>query len=245
MANNIPILTYHRVHADEDITPPNDLGRVDRSVFRRQMQYLAESNLRVVTHRELAAWLYDGRDIPERAVAIDFDDNRLNVFENAFPLMRELGFPATVFTVTDLADNSPHIGNRMDVYPWMTWDHLKQLHDTGWCIAPHTVTHPWLAGPDRTISDDDVQRELAESRRLVEQRLGFDAPYFAYPAGYWDEHVESMVKTLFKTARHWQLESTSDWPTVSRDCDPYRLFGINIAMNTSWDTFRSIVDAAV
>ena len=147
MATKIPILVYHRVHADDETTVPADEGRVDLSEFRRQMQYLADSGARVVTHREIADWLLDGAELPGRAVAIDFDDNRLNVFENAFPILREHSFCATVFTITDLADGKVVFGPQD--YPAMQWHQLATLRDAGWCIAPHTQRHLWLAGPER------------------------------------------------------------------------------------------------
>jgi peptidoglycan/xylan/chitin deacetylase (PgdA/CDA1 family) len=128
--DRLPILLYHRVHHD-DVTVPADGGRVNLSEFKHQMRRLRQRGACTVTHAGIADWLVDGTSLPCPAVEIDFDDNRLNVFENAYPVMRELGFRGTVFVITDLADGQCVFGE--GDYPAMTWDHLAELRDAGWC----------------------------------------------------------------------------------------------------------------
>ena len=242
MANQIPILTYHRVHPEHEITLPNDAGRVNLGKFRRQMDYLAERGVSTVTHHDLAAWLYEGVELPEPAVAIDFDDNRLHIFEHAFPILRERGFRGTVFTVTDLADQKPLPA--MDGFPAMDWQHLGQLLDAGWCIAPHTRRHLFLTGPQQGVKDlDEAREEMAGSLERVRSAMGVDAPYFAYPGGCWTKDLEAIAKTLFKTARLWETSLAGGIPLVNCHSDPYRLVGINIALDTSFESFCRIVDA--
>ena len=90
MPLKVPILCYHRVHRDDDCPPTPHAGaycgHVSLSAFQRQMQYLAQERFTTVTHRDLAEWLLAGRSLPERAVAVDFDDNRIHVMENACPV---------------------------------------------------------------------------------------------------------------------------------------------------------------
>lgn len=243
MATQIPILTYHRIHADEDISVPDDTGRVDLSEFLRQLDALVQAGISSVTHHDLAAWLYDDRELPERAVALDFDDNRLNVFENAFPAMQERDLHGTVFTVTHLADAKPL--PHMEAYPSMLWQHLTRLRDAGWCIAPHTMRHLHLAGPERGIkSIDEARLEMEGSLERVREMTGVDAPYFAYPVGSCDEELEATAKTLFKTARHWQASEPHDIPVVTKGTDPYRLTGINVAFDMTPERFKQIVATA-
>ena len=243
MATKIPILTYHRVHLDHDITLPDDRGRVNLSQFQRQMDYLVASGVHVVTHQNIAAWICDGETLPDRSVALDFDDNRLNVLENAFPVMREHGFRGTVFTVTYLADGKPP--PHMKGYPAMGWPDLIQLRDAGWCVAPHTMRHLTLAGPNRKIKDlEEVREEMAGSLERIREVTCMDTPYFAYPEGCWDEEVEAIAKTLFKTARHWQTEETDPFPVATRETDPFRLVGINVAFDMTMERFRQIIDTA-
>jgi peptidoglycan/xylan/chitin deacetylase (PgdA/CDA1 family) len=197
MNTRVPILTYHRVHLDDQVTVPNDPGRVNLSEFKKQMQHLAKLGMQTVTHRQIAGWLLDDEAILDNAIAIDFDDNRQNVFDNAWPIMRELGFVGTVFTITDLADKTPLPG--MEMYPAMDWQTLNELRDGGWCIAPHTCTHTFLTQTDL----DSARHEMQQSYDRVCEMTGIDAPYFAYPSGCWNQALEDIAKTIFKTTLHW------------------------------------------
>lgn len=229
---SLRILTYHRVHNDDDVTNPDDPGRVNLSEFRQQMEYLAEGGFQTVTHREIAAWLLHDESLPPRPVAIDFDDNRLNVFENAFPIMRDLGFAGTVFTVTDLADGAPL--PEMDHYPAMRWDRLLELRDAGWCIAPHTCTHRYFT----TTTVEEARQEMIQSYRRVREVTEEETPYFAYPGGCWNHELEAIAKEYFRTTRHWHHE---DVPPITRDHDPYRLPGVNVALDMTMERFRGLL----
>ena len=243
MAISVPILVYHRVHADDEVTVANDFGRVNLSEFQRQMQYLQQSGISVVTHREIADWLLEGTDLPARTVAIDFDDNRLNVLENAYPVMREYGFCGTVFVITDLAESKQVFGP--DDYPAMTWQHLAQLRDAGWCVAPHTRRHLWLAGPQRAPKDDsEAWDEMAQSKQILEQRLGMPSPFFAYPSGSCNVAVETMARQLFRTARLWHTAVDGPWPMNGKETNPHRLIGINISLGLPFERFCEIIDNA-
>ena len=243
MATTLPILVYHRVHADDEITVPEDAGRVDLSEFRRQMEYVADSGATVVTHREIANWLLEGAELPDRAVAIDFDDNRLNVFQNAFPILREHGFCATVFAITDLVDGKVVFGPQD--YPAMQWPELATLRDAGWCIAPHTRRHLWLAGPERAPQDDqEMWDEMALSKQDIESHLGIDAPYFAYPNGSCDDKVAASARKLFRTARLWDTGIDGPLSMNRRDTDPHQLIGMNVSQLLPFDRFRAMVDGA-
>ena len=127
----------------------------------------------------------------------------------------------------------------------MQWDELARLRDAGWCIAPHTRRHLWLAGPERAPRDDnEAWNEMAESKRELETRLGIESPYFAYPNGSCNATVTGMARKLFRTARLWYKAVEGPWPENRRNTDPHQLLGINIAQGLNFDQFRQIVDAA-
>lgn len=252
MAERIPILVYHRVHHPSDVTVPDDGGRVDLPEFERQMDYLVQSGVQTVTHAQIASWLLDGAQLPERVVGVDFDDNRLQVLDNAYPLMEERGLWGTVWVITDLADGQ-EVPDMM-LYPAMKWNHLAMLRDAGWCIASHTRRHLFLAGTENAPGiagaapaprdERELLAELTESRQAVERHMGPGIPYFAYPGGSWNEEVEQHVRSAYDTARLWSAPTEAPWPVNTRQTDPHRLAGINMAGYLSFDSFRQIVDEA-
>ncbi|MDH3232374.1 MAG: polysaccharide deacetylase family protein [Alphaproteobacteria bacterium] len=62
----------------------------------------------------------------------------------------------------------------------MSWEMIEELAASGLVtIGAHTVTHRAL----RTLSDDEVRSEIAESRTILEKRLSQPIRHFAYPFG--------------------------------------------------------------
>lgn len=241
MAERVAILCYHRVHADDDPAMPaveENCAHVTASVFSKQMAALAKQGFAVVNHSQICDWIEGKADLPaERNVAIDFDDNRLNVVENAFPIMEEYGYKATMFFITALADGKlPH----METYPWIGWDHLAQLVEAGWTAGAHTVTHAFLTdlyaedgGPEK------VAWELAHCQQAMQQRLGADVPNFTCPNGRTNDQVEVIIKKHFRTNRLWQTEGAIRYNT--RNTNPYRLEAYNMSLLLTDDDFQQIL----
>ncbi len=89
------ILCYHGIALeDEHLWRPALF--MTRSDFRSRLETLARGKYNVLPLGEAVLRLYAG-ELPERSVAITFDDGNYNFFRQAFPLLREHGFPATVY----------------------------------------------------------------------------------------------------------------------------------------------------
>lgn len=106
------ILMYHRV---VDLPADPYLLAVSPDNFRQQLEYI-KSTCNVMPLRALYESLKDG-NLPKRAVAITFDDGYIDVLEQAYPIMKEMQVPATVFIP------SGHIGSRREFW----WDDLERL----------------------------------------------------------------------------------------------------------------------
>jgi peptidoglycan/xylan/chitin deacetylase (PgdA/CDA1 family) len=178
------ILYYHRISDDRDpmaVTP---------AAFRRQIEALAAGGQRVVD-------LYEIDDLAlapgEAAIALTFDDGYRDVLENALPVLREHGFPSTVFVVPGA------IAGR-SAFPWYPqgrmpavagWDELRDEERAGHVrFEPHTLTHPVLT----TLSLEDARSEIAGSKRAVEEKLGREARLFCYPGGYYSPREVELVR---------------------------------------------------
>ncbi len=104
-----------------------------------------------------------------KGIVITFDDGESNVYYHAFPLLKKHGMKALVFLVVN------YIGKRND---WdlavaqrthhLSWEHIHEMRDYGIEFGSHTMTHRNLTA----LNEDDVRRELAESRRIVAHHCG-------------------------------------------------------------------------
>jgi len=98
-AESIQVLLYHRVNDENDSVFP----AVPTEVFGRQMEYVAE-NYRICALQELVESL-KADDVPENALSITFDDGYRDNYENAFPILKRLDMPATIFLATGAIDS--------------------------------------------------------------------------------------------------------------------------------------------
>jgi peptidoglycan/xylan/chitin deacetylase (PgdA/CDA1 family) len=104
---------------------------------------------------------------------------------------------------------------------FMTWDQVKQLEESGVVtIGSHAHTHT----PMPKLSSQEIERELTESRRIIQERLGGSAtPWFAYPNG--DHH--SVSRKIAVDVGYSMAVTTESGLVAVRD-DPMRLRRINI-----------------
>jgi peptidoglycan/xylan/chitin deacetylase (PgdA/CDA1 family) len=95
------VLTYHRV--DEPSNRPHlDPGLVSATSrdFLQQMEYLSEYH-HVLSIAELMEIKLAGRILPSNAVLVTFDDAYRDFQENAWPILKRLKLPVTLFVATD------------------------------------------------------------------------------------------------------------------------------------------------
>ncbi|HET9947658.1 MAG TPA: polysaccharide deacetylase family protein, partial [Longimicrobiales bacterium] len=126
-------------------------------------------------------------------VAITFDDGFENLAGVGWPLLRERGFPATVFVATDWAGrrNDWDAGDaRIPSLPLVGWDVLRELADEGLAVGSHSCAHVRLT----PLDDARLADELALSREAIQREIGAAPRAFAYPYGDHDERVARAVR---------------------------------------------------
>jgi peptidoglycan/xylan/chitin deacetylase (PgdA/CDA1 family) len=100
---SVPILVlgYHRIWDKADESFPYDLNLIssDREAFRRQMQFVAR-HYDPISMSDLSRALDDETTLPPRPAIVTFDDGYEDNYTHAFPILRELGVPATMFVAT-------------------------------------------------------------------------------------------------------------------------------------------------
>jgi peptidoglycan/xylan/chitin deacetylase (PgdA/CDA1 family) len=160
------------------------------AAFERQLRFLVRL-YRPVT----AAEILQARG---RLLHVTFDDAFRSV-DAALPALERLGVPATVFACTDLADEGqplavPELAADAAAHPeelsTHPWERLRELADRGIEIGSHTCSHPHLP----RLGDDELDRELQESRARVEDELRRPCRFLAYPFGDEDGRVRAAAR---------------------------------------------------
>ena len=186
----VPILVYHSVSAHHPgQTDEQRQLTVDTTVFKTQMQYLAENGYRVIPLGTLVDALEGKAALPNRAVVITFDDGWQTQYHHAFPVLQQYGFTATFFIYTK------PIGRDDSLY--MNWNQVREMQSAGMTIGSHSRTHPLLTNPTVSLPD-----EVGNSRIELERQLGSPPEFFAYPYGATDARVMAAVEAAgYRAAR--------------------------------------------
>ena len=96
------ILCYHgTAMTDEHQWDPSLY--ISPSLLRRRLQVVVETGCTVLPLREAVTRLYAGT-LPPRSVAITYDDGTFDFYAAAWPVIREFGFPVTVYLTTYYAE---------------------------------------------------------------------------------------------------------------------------------------------
>jgi peptidoglycan/xylan/chitin deacetylase (PgdA/CDA1 family) len=174
----VPVLTYHDIG-------PQAKGRlvIGAKSFIEQMRYLKTNHYRVISLADFYEFLQLKRQLPRRAVVLTFDDGYRSFLQYAYPILKELGFTATLFVYTDYVGASRNA---------LRWEDLARLSTDGFDVEGHTKTHSDLRRQPGESEADHVRRvrtELETSQRLFQQRLGRPAKFLAYPYGAADDAV--------------------------------------------------------
>ena len=127
-----------------------------------------------------------------REIGITFDDGLACVIRFALPVLRPLGFRATIFVPTAWVGRrnewDTRLGGRRVRHA--EWEELREAADAGWEIGSHGHTHRDLT----SLSEKEAAEELREARRLIRNRLGGEAASIAYPFGRVSEPVVRMAR---------------------------------------------------
>ncbi len=168
------ILLYHRL-SNRAANPDEGDYVLPPSLFEAEVRELAASVRPVVSLAGLAEGRYgDG------AVALTFDDGCDSDARVAAPLLVALGLPAAFFV------NPALVGNEGRA----TWDELRSLAAQGFAVGSHGLDHTLLDG----LSPSELERQLAGSKREIEERLGRPVDWLSLPGGTGGERAARLAR---------------------------------------------------
>lgn len=212
----VSILMYHMIGDMK-----NNSAVMTEDNLRIQMQYLKDHGYHPITMQELYDYVTKGEKLPSKPVCITFDDGYLDSYTIVYPMMKEFGYPWTLFLITDDVGKS---------YNRMTWEQLKEMADSGAVtIANHTLRHPKLHNlPTRA----EKENEIIGANKALKYHLGIDNLWFAYPYGDYDDEVIDICKKA-----GIKLAVTTDAGRVHVGSYPYDLKRVYIGNNVSLARF--------
>ena len=83
-----------------------------------------------------------------------------------------------------------------EAYDLASWEELRALDPQVVAIGSHTMTHPILS----TLTHEQAQAEIRDSRAVLEKRLGREVELFCYPNGAADENILALARSTYRIA---------------------------------------------
>lgn len=186
-ATGATLLIYHRIGGGS-----GDELDVPAAVFARHLDLLEGHD--VVSLDAALDRLDAGETGP--TVVLTFDDGFEDVYEHAWPLLRERGLPFTVYLASSFVGEAmlwEGSTARGSAGRGMTWDQLGEMFDSGLCtVGNHTHRHV----PPESLSPE----ELDECTAAVRQHLGTTPTHFTYPWGMTVPAMEGELRARFRSA---------------------------------------------
>lgn len=199
-SKGIIILLYHQI--TPNINEQNVRMAITPNLFAQQMEYLAQNNYSIISLNDFLKHQEKNIPLSPRQVIITFDDGFKNNYLYAFPVLKKHKFKATIFLSTDFigqtAKYSPKLNrwitkkeDKNDIlFPFVSWLEMKQMAEHGIEFGAHTCSHPVLT----KISLLQAEKEIKESKKIIENNLNKEVKFFAYPFGVYNQDIENLVK---------------------------------------------------
>jgi peptidoglycan/xylan/chitin deacetylase (PgdA/CDA1 family) len=193
LQDEIPVFFFHEIEPEP---------------FRAKLQYLKRNEYTTLTGNELLRVIEGKKSVPERAVALTFDDGMASLYTVAFPLLKEFDFRAISFIIPGcIPDSAPETPTYEDVktgqaslgdllrresgaYPLCSWQEIEEMHASGHIdFQAHSMHHhlihvsPHLVdfihpGYDRHPADFNVPAYPVNGCQGYTRDVGNGAPVF-------------------------------------------------------------------
>ncbi len=195
-------LNYHRVKKPkiwfksiEAITNSKELSKynVYEDDFKKQMTMLKEQGAYFATLDEMIKFREEG-NFPEKCVWISFDDVDKSVYENAFPILKEMNIPFTLFVIAGQVGNNDFNNLQM-----ATWDDLREMKDSGLAsFGSHSYDMHYLEDDKAVFLEEtkytEFKEDIIKSKEVIENNLQVEVKAIAYPFGETSDEITNIAK---------------------------------------------------
>lgn len=207
----VPVLLYHKIDS-----PPQDArvrgGYTPPGRFAKQMAYLKKQGFRFYTASKLIEHYREHGSFPPNSLALTFDDGWKDNYTNAFPILKRLQIPATIFiipscvgTVSAKAQAEGESGREH-----LSREEILEMAGHGIEFGSHSMNHHLL----QEISAAEVRFEIEESKRQIEGMLQKPCKVFAYPAGFFTEEARRIAEETGHVAAFSTRYGPEDSPDI-------------------------------
>lgn len=136
----------------------------------------------------------------EVLVALTFDDGFEECYTTIMPILDKIGCKAAFFINSNYVNSSEKYREQyngrvlINTKTPMSWEQIRNLHERGHVIGSHTLDHFNLIG----LMKSEVEYQLAENKKILEDKLDYQCEYFAWPFGRIDFFSNEILESTLK-----------------------------------------------
>jgi peptidoglycan/xylan/chitin deacetylase (PgdA/CDA1 family) len=147
---------------------------------------------------------------------------------------KQLPWDVTQRYLEQLRATSPEPAANAELYGFLSWDEVRELHAQGFEIGSHTVDHPILT----QLTPAEVTRQLGESKATIERELGASCRVIAYPNGGSRDFSPAVEEAARKAGYDLGLTIVEDFNDAPADAMAVKRLCIMGHLPVSWFTSR-------
>lgn len=234
--NKLVILRYHSIndHRRHEVN-------VKIKLFKQQMEFLRRY-YNPLSLRQAVDCLKNKKNIPKKAVVVTFDDGYRDNYTNAYPLLKQLGVPATIFLAVGYIGTDkvlPHdIGDNPLYNRLLSWDEVRKMTADGVDFGSHTLTHANLGR-----ENVNLYNEIEESKKLIEKELNKEVLAISYPFGLLRDFNQQVKQAAYRVGYACGCSAMNGINDKKTDIFELRRIGIEASDNMF--TFRAKLNGAL
>ncbi len=187
---NIKVLMYYKVVNDEFLRKIH-WSYVSTTQLGRHLELLSTWGFTPITFNDYLLSTRGELRLPKKPVILTFENGYRNTHRLAFPLLKSFGVNAVVFALGDRTIRYDEWNRQMGFAPEELAfdDELREMHEAGFEIGAHSLTHPDLT----KLPEDRAWHEVAGAKNALEAVLLRPITSFSYPFGATNDRVRAIV----------------------------------------------------
>ena len=228
--NWIKLPYYHHVFDDE------------KKSFERQLKYL--KNFGEFISIDQVCELVNG-DVPikGRYFCVSFDDGFYNCYSNMMEITTDLDVPVIIYLPTDFiglnANNQQDAEkikkfhpNNPKLFSFLSWENCQEMLTNNISFGSHTCSHANLA----KINASEIEKELQQSKQIIEEKLNIKCEHFACPWGRVDLDFNPGITTELAKKIGYKSFATTNRGKTQKGDDLFLLKRDHVIAN--WENFQ-------
>ncbi len=178
----LPIVMYHYVEYVKDLS---DIIRqkldINPFLFGNQIKTLHDEGFRTYFVKDIPDLLADKIIPSKKSVILTFDDGYEDFYYDVFPVLKKYQMKATIYVIYN------YIGRK----GFLNEAEIKELLASGLVeLGSHTLDHAYL----KQMPQEEAEKQIVESKKLLEEKFGVPIESFAYPFGAFTQESIDLVK---------------------------------------------------